>query len=60
MNPLSIQINGTLPTLKEATRILIAEAMKRTNNNQSIAAKLLGITRQTLARNLDPESGKKN
>ncbi|MBU4054947.1 MAG: sigma-54 dependent transcriptional regulator [Proteobacteria bacterium] len=49
----SLQISGPLPTLKQAVRVLIAEAMKRTRQNQSMAAKLLGITRQTLARNLD-------
>ncbi|MBU4315958.1 MAG: sigma-54 dependent transcriptional regulator [Proteobacteria bacterium] len=49
----SFQITGPLPTLKQAVRVLIAEAMKRTHQNQSMAAKLLGITRQTLARNLD-------
>ena len=49
----ALNIVGPMPTMKQATQILIAEAMKRTNNNQSMAAKLLGITRQTLARNLD-------
>lgn len=38
----------TLPTIKEITNILIDEALNRTNGNQSIAARLLGITRQTL------------
>ncbi|RJQ60687.1 MAG: sigma-54-dependent Fis family transcriptional regulator [Desulfobacteraceae bacterium] len=42
----------SLPTLREASRLLITEAMKRTENNQSIAADLLGITRQTLNRHL--------
>jgi DNA-binding NtrC family response regulator len=37
-----------LPTIKEITNVLIEEALKRTNGNQSIAARLLGITRQTL------------
>lgn len=41
-----------LPTLKQATRQLIREAMRRTDNNQSMAARLLGISRQTLARHL--------
>jgi DNA-binding NtrC family response regulator len=48
----SIQFSGTLPTLKQATVNLITEAMRRTNNNQSMAARLLGISRQTLARHL--------
>jgi DNA-binding NtrC family response regulator len=57
--PSSMQINGPLPTLKQATRLLIEEAMNRTRNNQSMAAKLLGITRQTLARNLPGVAEKK-
>lgn len=41
-----------LPTMQEAEIILIQEALKRSNGNQSIAAQLLGITRQTLNRKL--------
>lgn len=41
-----------LPTLGEANRLLFEEAMKRSRNNQSMAARLLGISRQRLARNL--------
>lgn len=41
-----------LPTLKAATESLVAEAMTRCRNNQSMAAKLLGISRQKLARHL--------
>lgn len=44
--------SGPLPTLKQANRILMTEAMKRSNNNQSMAARLLGITRQRLGRHL--------
>ena len=43
---------GPLPTLKQGAQLLIAEAMKRYNNNQSMAAKLLGISRQRLSRHL--------
>ena len=42
-----------LPTLEEANLILMAEAMKRTNNNKSEAARLIGISRQRLARHLE-------
>jgi len=41
-----------LPTLEQTNRLLIEEAMKRTNNNQSMAARLLGISRQRVARHL--------
>jgi len=41
-----------LPTLEQANRLLFEAAMKRSNNNQSMAAGLLGISRQRLARNL--------
>lgn len=44
--------SGKFPTLKEAANFLIEEALKRANNNQSIAAGLLGITRQALNRRL--------
>lgn len=39
---------GTLPTLKEASRLLVAEALKRAEGNQSLAAGMLGISRQAL------------
>jgi DNA-binding NtrC family response regulator len=45
-------LDGGLPTMAEATSQLIREALKRCNNNQSEAARLLGISRQRLARNL--------
>lgn len=41
-----------LPTLKEAERNLIAQAMQQANNNQGIAAALLGISRTALNRRL--------
>lgn len=37
-----------LPTVREAEIQLIQEAMRRAKDNQGIAARLLGITRQTL------------
>ena len=36
------------PTLKQMENLMIREAMKQAKGNQSIAARLLGITRQTL------------
>ncbi len=41
-----------LPTISETTQQLIHEALIRTNNNQSAAAKLLGITQSALSRRL--------
>lgn len=38
----------TLPTLKEASRLLVEEALQRVNGNQRLAAEMLGITRQAL------------
>lgn len=37
-----------LPTIKEAGDFLVQEALKRANGNQSIAADILGLTRQAL------------
>ncbi len=47
-----LSFSEQLPTLKLAEQLLIDEAMKRANNNQSIAALSLGITRQALNRRL--------
>ncbi|PID59225.1 MAG: two-component system response regulator [Ignavibacteriae bacterium] len=43
-----VTFGKVLPTLKEVQSLLVDEALKRTNNNQSIAAHLLGVTRQAL------------
>ena len=37
-----------LPTLKDAEQLLIVEALKRADGNQTIAARLLGMSRQAL------------
>ncbi|MFO7895412.1 MAG: sigma-54 dependent transcriptional regulator [Candidatus Cloacimonadales bacterium] len=47
-----MRFSAVLPTLKESQKLLIKEAMKRTDGNQSIAARLLGITRQALNKRL--------
>ena len=39
---------GRLPTLREAEERVIQEALKRADNNQSIAATLLGMSRRAL------------
>ncbi|MDG4476259.1 sigma-54-dependent transcriptional regulator [Thiovibrio frasassiensis] len=37
-----------LPSIKEASYLLVLEALNRANGNQTIAAEMLGITRQAL------------
>ncbi len=46
----NIVYSGRMPTLKEAEDFLIAEAMKKSNGNQSVAALYLGISQSTLSR----------
>jgi len=41
-----------LPTLKDSTQALISEALRRSEGNQSLAADLLGISRQALSQRL--------
>jgi DNA-binding NtrC family response regulator len=53
-----IRFSHRLPTLKQAQQILVQEAMRRTKNNQSIAAEMLGITRQALNKRLREEKEK--
>lgn len=47
-----IAFSDPLPTIKEATRQLIETALKRTDNNQSQAAAMLGISQQALSKRL--------
>lgn len=42
----------TLPSIEEMNRLLVQEAMRRNNNNQTRAAAQLGLTRQALAKRL--------
>ena len=53
--PAYLRFPKDLPTIKEATRLLVAEAMKRGGGNQSLAAKMLGITQQALSKRLKKE-----
>jgi len=41
-----------LPTLKEASTALVLEAVKRSDNNLTKAAALLGISRQAISKRL--------
>ena len=43
---------ATLPTIADAQYLLMKEALRRTNNNKSMAAQMLGISRQKLIRHL--------
>jgi len=51
-NTQKVIFSENLPTLKEIELYLIEEAMKRSDNNQSIASQLLGISRQALNQRL--------
>jgi DNA-binding protein Fis len=44
-----VTFHAQVPTLKEVEHLLITEAMGRASGNQTVAAGLLGITRQTLS-----------
>ena len=48
----SIMFPSRLPTIKDATRMLIAEAIKRTGGNQTAAATMLGISQQALSKRM--------
>jgi len=53
----SITFHETLPTLKEAAQLLVAEAMERSGGNQSLAARMLGISQQALSKRLKKADG---
>ncbi len=48
----SLSFSEQLPTLKQAEQLLVEEAMQRAEGNQSIAALMLGISRQALNKRL--------
>ena len=48
----SFKFPESLPTMKKMDDELIAEAMKRSDNNQEVASRLLGISRQALNKRL--------
>jgi DNA-binding NtrC family response regulator len=51
-----IEFTGAvLPTIKQATDLLVREAMQRANGNQSVAAGMLGISQQALSKRLRKE-----
>ncbi|HOT98478.1 MAG TPA: sigma-54 dependent transcriptional regulator [bacterium] len=51
----AIAFGEILPTLRQAEKALIAEALRRAENNQGIAAGMLGLTRRALNNRLQRE-----
>lgn len=49
----TVRFGETIPTLKEMRVILFEEAIRRSGDNQSVAAQLLGISRQALNKYLN-------
>jgi predicted transcriptional regulator len=47
-----VDFAGTLPTIQQAIRMLVGEALTRSGGNQTAAARLLGISQQALSRRL--------
>ena len=56
--PSPFRVFKNLPTLKQASQLLVEEAMRRANGNQSIAARMLGISQPALSKRLKTESQK--
>jgi DNA-binding NtrC family response regulator len=52
----SVVFSDRLPTLKQMENLLVAEALKRAQKNQSIASKMLGISRQALNKRLKKDA----
>jgi transcriptional regulator with PAS, ATPase and Fis domain len=48
----SILFPEKLPTIKQVTELLVEEAMRRANYNQSAAAKILGVSQQALSKRI--------
>jgi DNA-binding NtrC family response regulator len=53
-----LTFHESLPTLKQAAELLVREAIERTNGNQSMAARLLGVTQPALSGRLKKLSNK--
>ncbi len=48
----ALETGNSLPTLKQASNILVEKAMEQADGNQSAAAKILGISQQALSKRL--------
>ena len=53
----SLDFGERMPTLEEAGRMLVSEAMRRARGNQTLAASLLGISRPALSKRLKKAAG---
>jgi len=51
--------SGPLPTLAQMDSLLVEEALRRTDNNQSMAARLLGISQPALSKRLKKNASKR-
>ncbi|MFH2129064.1 MAG: sigma-54 dependent transcriptional regulator [bacterium] len=50
-----LTFGSQLPSMKEIRRLLVDEAMRRADNNRTVAAQLIGITRQSLSQYLQSD-----
>ena len=48
----AVSFAGPLPSLEETGNLVVAESQRRAQGNRSIAASLLGISRQALCKRL--------
>jgi DNA-binding NtrC family response regulator len=46
-----------LPTLREVTDLLLQEALRRSENNQSLAARMIGVSQQAVSKRLRKGNG---
>ncbi len=53
LQSLGLDLTSTLPTLAEATRIIVQRGMELADGNRSKAAAMIGISRQTLRKYMD-------
>lgn len=60
LNPMEIVEKGAkrFPTLKEMETIIVREALKSANGNQTIAAEVLGLSRSALSKRLNRKKGR--
>lgn len=55
-----LMFGATLPTIEEAKDLLIEEALRRTGGNKSLAAQMIGVTRQALNKRQRQRDGKEH